>query len=161
MCQPGKHPGRRRVGIGWSRQEDFRDHALHRDSPRRHGRQHFGPRQASGVEWPFAIEDGGVVETAAKTIPILLQTVDLTMYPEGGELVPGLPNRVYLAALTPAQKPADIAGTIVDAAGKTVTEFRTEHEGRGRFHFTPKAGDAYTLKITEPAGIKTTYPLPE
>ncbi len=62
----------------------------------------------------FAIEDGGVVETAAKTIPILLQTVDLTMYPEGGELVAGLPNRVYLAALTPAQKPADIAGEIVD-----------------------------------------------
>ena len=109
----------------------------------------------------FAIEDGGVVETAAKTIPILLQTVDLTMYPEGGELVAGLPNRVYLAALTPAQKPADIAGTIVDAAGKTITEFRTEHEGRGRFHFTPKAGEKYTLKISEPKGIKTTYPLPE
>lgn len=109
----------------------------------------------------FAIEDGGVVETAAKTIPILLQTVDLTMYPEGGELVAGLPNRIYLAALTPAQKPADIAGTIVDASGKDVAEFRTEHEGRGRFLFTPKADEKYTLKISEPAGIKTTYPLPE
>ncbi len=108
----------------------------------------------------FAIEDGGVVETAAKTIPILLQTVDLTMYPEGGELVAGLPNRVYLAALTPAKKPADIAGEIVDAAGKAVTNFRTEHEGRGRFSFTPEANQKYTLKITEPAGIRTTYPLP-
>lgn len=108
----------------------------------------------------FAIEDGGVVETAAKTIPILLQTVDLTMYPEGGELVAGLPNRVYLAALTPAQNPADIAGEILDSQGKTVTQFRTEHEGRGRFQFTPQADEKYTLKISEPAGIKTTYPLP-
>lgn len=109
----------------------------------------------------FAVEDGGVVETAAKTIPILLQTVDLSMYPEGGELVAGLPNRVYLSALTPAKKPADIAGEIVDGSGKSVTQFRTEHEGRGRFGFTPKAGEKYTLKITEPSGIKTTYPLPE
>lgn len=109
----------------------------------------------------FAIEDGGVVETAAKTIPILLQTVDLTMYPEGGELVAGLPNRVYLGALTPAQKPADIAGEIVDSQGQVVTQFRTEHEGRGRFQFTPQADEKYTLKISEPAGIKTTYPLPE
>jgi len=42
----------------------------------------------------FAIEDGGVVETAAKTIPIVLQTLDLTLYPEGGDLVAGLPSRV-------------------------------------------------------------------
>ncbi len=52
----------------------------------------------------LAIEDGGVVETASKTIPILLQTVDLTLYPEGGELVAGLPNRVYFEAFTPAQQ---------------------------------------------------------
>jgi hypothetical protein len=41
------------------------------------------------------IEDGGAVETATKTIPILLQTIDLAIYPEGGDLVAGLPNRVY------------------------------------------------------------------
>ena len=51
----------------------------------------------------FVIEDGGVVETASKTIPILLQTVDLSIYPEGGDLVAGLPNRVYIEAFTPAK----------------------------------------------------------
>src|SRR5690606_28850317 len=55
----------------------------------------------------LVIEDGGVVETASKTIPILLQTVDLTMYPEGGDLVAGLPNRVYFEAFTPYGDPAD------------------------------------------------------
>ena len=106
------------------------------------------------------IEDGGVVETATKTIPILLQTLDLTMYPEGGELIAGLPTRVYLEAKTPAKKPADIAGVVVDASGNLVTTYRTEHEGRGRFRFTPEKGGKYTLKITEPSGIRTTYPLP-
>src|SRR5262249_5914700 len=73
------------------------------------------------------IEDGGTVETATKTIPILLQTVDLGIYPEGGDLIAGLPNRVYIEGRTPAQKPADMAGVIVNAAGKEVATFRTEH----------------------------------
>ena len=108
----------------------------------------------------MVIEDGGAVETAAKTIPILLQTVDLKLYPEGGDLVAGLPNRIYVEARTPALKPADIAGVVVDDKGAQVATFRTEHEGRGRFSFQPAKGERYTLKISEPAGLKTTYPLP-
>jgi len=107
------------------------------------------------------IEDGGVLETASNTIPILLQTVDLQMYPEGGQLVAGFPNRVYVEAFTPAKKPADLAGTIVDSGGKQVAEYRSEHEGRGRFSFQPIQGEKYTLKITEPAGISSTYDLPD
>ncbi len=106
------------------------------------------------------VDDNGAVETAAKTIPILLQTVDLALYPEGGELVAGLPNRVYVEAHTPAKKPADLAGEIVDEAGREVARFRSEHEGRGRFEFTPRENTEYSLKITEPSGIKTQFPLP-
>lgn len=109
----------------------------------------------------MVIEDGGIVETASKTIPILLQTVDLSMYPEGGDLVAGLPNRVYFEAFTPAKKPADLAGTVLDSKGNKIAEFKSTHEGRGRFELTPKAGEKYVLAITEPAGIKTRYPLPE
>jgi hypothetical protein len=106
------------------------------------------------------IEDGGAVETASKTIPILLQTLDLKIYPEGGDLVAGLPTRIYLEGKTPAQKPADMAGIVVNAAGKQVAAFRTEHEGRGRFSFTPAKGETYSLRVTEPAGIKTVFALP-
>ncbi|WPB81471.1 alpha-2-macroglobulin family protein [Archangium violaceum] len=110
----------------------------------------------------FAIEDGGVVETAAKTIPILLQTLDLTLYPEGGDLVAGLPSRVYFQALTPAQKPADLSGAVVNlATGEVVAKVRSEHEGRGRFELTPKAGVKYALRIDEPSGIRGPFPLPK
>jgi hypothetical protein len=110
----------------------------------------------------FAIEDGGVVETAAKTIPILLQTLDLAMYPEGGELVAGLPSRVYFEARTLSQKPADLVGAIIDqATGQVVASVRSEHEGRGRFELTPKAGAKYALRIDEPSGIQKKFPLPE
>jgi alpha-2-macroglobulin-like protein len=108
----------------------------------------------------MVIEDGGTVETATKTIPILLQTLDLAIYPEGGDLVAGLSNRVYVEGRTPARKPADMAGVIVNSAGKQVATFRTEHEGRGRFSFIPARGEAYSLRLTEPAGIKTAFRLP-
>jgi uncharacterized protein YfaS (alpha-2-macroglobulin family) len=109
----------------------------------------------------FAIEDGGVVETAAKTIPILLQTLDLSLMPEGGDLVPGLANRVYFEGRTPAGKPADISGVVVDQKGTVVSRFRSEHEGRGRFELTPDAGARYSLRVESPAGIKTTWALPQ
>ncbi len=109
----------------------------------------------------LVIEDGGIVETAGKTIPILLQTVDLTLYPEGGDLIAGLPNRVYFEAFTPAKKPADLAGVVVDEEGSEVARFKSRHEGRGRFGLTPKAGKKYSLKITQPSGIHSTYALPE
>jgi len=109
----------------------------------------------------FIIEDGGVVETAGKTIPILLQTIDLSLYPEGGDLVAGLPSRVYFEARTPAGKPADLGGFIVDNQGRIATEFRSEHEGRGRIEFTPEPGKTYVARIVSPTGVKTAFPLPE
>ena len=112
----------------------------------------------------FSIKDGGVVENASKTIPILLNTVKLDIYPEGGELVSGLSNRVYLQAYQSNGKPADLAGKLHWKEGKTtgvVSDFRTEHEGRGRIEFVPQQGRTYYLSLSEPAGIKKTYPLPD
>jgi alpha-2-macroglobulin-like protein len=110
----------------------------------------------------FSIQDGGVVESATKTIPILLQTLDIAMYPEGGELVAGLATRVYFEARTPARKPADLMGRVVEVgSGKEVAKVRSEHEGRGRFELTPKEGVRYALRIDAPSGIQKTFPLPE
>jgi hypothetical protein len=115
----------------------------------------------------FIIEDGGVVETASKTIPILLQTLDLAFYPEGGDLVAGLPCRVYVEAKRPDGKPADLEGRIVQLSadgkpGETViAELRTVHEGRGLLQFKPEAKVAYALVLDKPAGIARTFALPE
>ncbi|MDD3119301.1 MAG: alpha-2-macroglobulin family protein, partial [Victivallales bacterium] len=109
----------------------------------------------------FVIEDGGVKESAGKTIPILLPAVDIAFYPEGGELVAGLPCRIYVQANRPDGKPADLEGTIVpaDATG-TEAALHTVHEGRGVVTMTPQAGVKYELKLTQPSGIARTFPLP-
>ncbi|MDR1536341.1 MAG: A-macroglobulin complement component [Planctomycetota bacterium] len=115
----------------------------------------------------FLIEDGGVIESAGKTIPILLQTLDIDFYPEGGELVAGLPSRLYLQARRPDGKPADLEGDLVrlgegDAVlpGEPLSEIRTVHEGRGRAEFTPRPGERYGLRPRRPSGISRLFPLP-
>lgn len=110
----------------------------------------------------FIIEDGGVVETAAKSIPILLQTLRIDFYPEGGELVAGLPARVYVQALQPNGKPADISGQIIiRGTNNTVATIKTTHEGRGVFSFTPQKSHEYELKLDNPSGIEKTFKLPQ
>jgi alpha-2-macroglobulin-like protein len=125
------------------------------------------PSEISRGEGTLAlvIQDGGVVETASKTIPILLKTVDIQMFPEGGDLIAGYKNRVYVQALQPNGKPADLVADVVsdEANGKnaTIAQFKTEHEGRGRFDFTPDANRQYSLRILKPVGIKKEYALPK
>jgi hypothetical protein len=118
----------------------------------------------------FIIEDGGVVETASKTLPILLQTMDITFYPEGGDLIAGLASRVYVQAKRPDGKPADIVGRIVEiedeklgaivTSNEVAAELMTQHEGRGIFTITPEAGKHYALVLDAPSGINRHFPLP-
>ncbi|MCX7044129.1 MAG: MG2 domain-containing protein [Candidatus Sumerlaeota bacterium] len=109
----------------------------------------------------FAIEDGGVIETAAKTIPILVAKVDLKAYPEGGDLVAGFENRIYFEAIAPNGRPADVTVELRDSKGAALLTAKTEHEGRGSFVFTPQAGDAYVLQVIEPWIITTKADLPK
>ena len=108
----------------------------------------------------FLVRDGGVLETAAKSLPLVLKDLDIIFYPEGGDMVAGLPNRIYFSANLKNGKPADLAGKIVTADGRAVADAVSRHEGRGVFSFTPLKNTAYFLKIDAPAGIEKRYPLP-
>ncbi|MFK7996493.1 MAG: MG2 domain-containing protein [Granulosicoccus sp.] len=113
----------------------------------------------------FVIEDGGVVETASKSLPVLLNKLDISFYPESGELVAGIQNRVYFQALLSNGKPADVQGSIVELNGSTpnltaITDFKSEHEGRGLFMFTPKKNTQYAALVSSPSGITQPAALP-
>ncbi|MHC4599604.1 MAG: alpha-2-macroglobulin family protein, partial [Planctomycetota bacterium] len=109
----------------------------------------------------FVIRDGGVQETAVKTLPILLNRVKVSFFPEGGDLVAGLPARVYVEARNTRRKPADVTGRILAPGGVTVCTFTTRHEGRGRFRFTPREGEIYTAVLDKPAGNVQRFLLPK
>jgi anti-sigma factor RsiW len=113
--------------------------------------------------------DGANNESINKPIPITLNKLDVDFYPEGGDLVAGVPNRVYFQVHNMLGKPADLRGKIVDNTGKvacanvetlTVSDQPGANQGMGRFEFTPEAGKTYGLKITSPVGILGDHPLP-
>jgi hypothetical protein len=114
----------------------------------------------------FIISDGGVKEIASKTIPIAVKTPEITFYPEGGYLISGLENRVYIEATNKNGEPADISGKIFILknglkSGSSVSEVKTLHEGRGVFEFKPEAGIEYALIVDKPVGIVKKFILPE
>ena len=110
----------------------------------------------------FIIQDGGVIETAAKTIPILVDNYTVDFYPEGGDLVAGVPNRIYVEGLQRNGKGADFAGKVVDADGNEVADFATRFDGRGIIELTPAEGASYKLVVTNAAtGQVRSFALPE
>lgn len=114
----------------------------------------------------FIIEDGSLVETATKTIPILTHNLEINFYPESGELVTGLPTRIYVEAKRPDGKPADVAGQLFKVdnngqiTGEPIAELSTLHEGRGFTELTPLANTSYAMRLTQPTGIDKLYLLP-
>jgi len=105
-------------------------------------------------------EDGGVTESIQKRIPIVMKTLQLSVFPEGGDLVQGMPSRVYFMAKTMIGKPADIEGNVVDDRGQVVATFSSIHDGMGKFELRPDAARKYRVEITKPVGITTKVDLP-
>jgi hypothetical protein len=71
-------------------------------------------------------------------------------YPEGGELVAGLENRVYFTARDPPGEPVSLMGKVVDGEGKPVAGARTTYQGMGLLNFKPRDGETYCLQIASP-----------
>jgi anti-sigma factor RsiW len=114
------------------------------------------------------LTDGGTLETIVRPIPIVLKKLFVDFYPEGGDLVAGISNRVYFQARTTLNKPAELRGRIVDQAGKVIVTAQTlsddkelgVNQGMGLCQFVPEAGNSYELKIDAPIGIEGRYRLP-
>jgi uncharacterized protein YfaS (alpha-2-macroglobulin family) len=105
-------------------------------------------------------DDGGVTESIQKRIPIVMKTMHLALFPEGGDLVEGVPGRVYFMAKNTLGKPADVEGKVVDDRGQVVTTFSSIHDGLGRFELEPSADRTYHVEITKPAGITQNFEVP-
>jgi hypothetical protein len=107
----------------------------------------------------FKLEYQEIVESISRSIPIVLNEIDLQFLPEGGNYVAGLAQKVAFIAKDEFGAPVDVAG-ILRLGEDTLSLFRSYHQGMGSFVFTPKLTDeTYTIQITEPAGMRTDLPL--
>ena len=106
------------------------------------------------------IDYQGQTESISRAVPVVLNRIGLAFFPEGGDLVQGLPGRVAFRARNAHGQPADIAGVLLDPQGRELTRFASYHDGMGALAFTPKAGQRYRVRLTEPQGVDSLYELP-
>ncbi|MGB1121301.1 MAG: MG2 domain-containing protein, partial [Saprospiraceae bacterium] len=106
------------------------------------------------------IPHNGSTESIARTIPIVLNKIDVQFLPEGGDLVANVQSNVAFKAINEFGQPADIEGEIYNSKNEKVANFSSYHQGMGSFLILAKADEKYTAKITKPVGISESYVLP-
>ncbi len=86
----------------------------------------------------------------------------LQLFPEGGNLVAGVPNRVAFEATSNEGLHLDGNVTVTEGSDNVVAEASIESRGRGSFVFTPQSGKTYTVTYTGKKGtVKEKLPSPE
>ncbi|UYZ57871.1 TonB-dependent receptor plug domain-containing protein [Hymenobacter latericus] len=85
---------------------------------------------------------------------------DFQLFPEGGQLIAGLPNVLAFKASDQQSRGLAVKGELLNAAGTPVASFASLHAGMGAFTFTPEAGQAYTAHVTWPDGSTSTHAVP-
>lgn len=97
--------------------------------------------------------------TNSKTAKVSLVS-SLQFFPEGGDIVAGVNNRVAFKANDQYGRPVSIKGIIQDNLGGFIDSLRVMHDGMGTFHFVAKAGSTYTAKWKDEKGTSFTTTLP-
>ena len=86
----------------------------------------------------------------------------LQLFPEGGNLVAGVPNRVAFEATSNEGLHLEGKVTVTEGQSNVVAEADIEQRGRGSFTFTPQSGKGYTVTYTGKKGTaKETLPSPD
>ncbi len=104
------------------------------------------------------IMDENPAEVMEQDIPLDRPGLVVEFFPEGGELLAGVPNRVYCRARTKQRRAAVVEGAVVDGQGREVATLRMgdagaatagSAHGLGMFTVTPAVSQHYALRLRE------------
>lgn len=85
----------------------------------------------------------------------------ITFFPEGGQLVYGLPGQVAFTLTDISGNGIHRTGAIINQQNDTIVTFRPHRFGMGRFSFTPAAGQTYRAVVKDRNGRPVVHALPE
>lgn len=88
------------------------------------------------------------------------QDLNVSFYPEGGYLVPGVENLVAFKVHDPGALAVNDGGELRDSGGHVIARLEVEHDGMGAVAFTPQVGEAYKVCWRDLFDREVTYELP-
>ncbi|GAA3510449.1 hypothetical protein GCM10022393_24870 [Aquimarina addita] len=92
----------------------------------------------------------GSTESISRSVPVVLDTMDVQFFPESGKIIAGTTNTIAFKAINEFGKPADISGIITDDQGNFISDFVSYHDGMGGFTLNAIANTVYYAQIKEP-----------
>ncbi len=84
----------------------------------------------------------------------------LQFFPEGGEAVTGISNRIAFKVTDQFGRPVEARGVIVDEKGSKIDSFFTVHDGMGSLQLLPQEGKKYSARWKDAKGALKTTELP-
>ncbi len=109
----------------------------------------------------IVIDYEGKKEAISRSVPIVLQKIDIQFFPEGGDFVANAQQKIAFRAVNEYGKATDVKGYVSNQKGMKVADFESFQRGLGTFSLKGKMGESYTAHITEPQDIEISYPLPQ
>jgi hypothetical protein len=107
--------------------------------------KHVDAKRTIYVE--FIDDNNKIVFSEFATLPFLeVPSIELTFYPEGGNIIEGITNRISFKGLYRNGSPANIVGAVFDSDEKEVATLQTVHDGMGEFNYFPESGKEYYVK---------------
>ncbi len=92
--------------------------------------------------------------------PKVAKTPAIQFFPEGGDIISGINNKVAFKANDQFGMPVKVSGNIIDQAGKEVAIIKEIHDGMGFFMLRPAATGKFTARWKDENGKSFTTVLP-
>lgn len=86
---------------------------------------------------------------------------ELNFFPEGGDAIAGVTNKIAFIANDQFGRPVKIKGEIKSSKGEVAGELSVIHDGMGFFFLRPENGATFTAYWKDEKGASHTTPLPE
>lgn len=91
----------------------------------------------------------------------LVDSFHIQLYPESGNILAGVENTIAFKTTDLSGKGIDAKGYLLNSQSDTLVHFSSQHQGIGKFHFTPTFKEAYTAVFINNNGKQLSTVLPD
>lgn len=88
-----------------------------------------------------------------------VQRTKLELFPEGGNLVLGLDEKIAFKASNQSGMPVMFKGQLLNSKNQVLDSLKVKHDGMGFFFLKPEPGEQYRIDWTDEKGVKGSTPI--